>query len=219
VCSIRQVYPARPVNVQAIDSALPPHCCYQARWWGTSCPYARAPVSTSGSPPVHAGRRRHGLRSGLDRGALRRAGGEACRGGLRTARRCWWGAGWGAGSRRALGQLQRRRYLVGGPVFPTSEATGQPVRSRTTQGPGSHVRAGPRRRWVGRWVGAGWALGRVRTRQYLAAAPAEAGSGQSGGPLRPPGPRGDHPRGSRRPRRRCRGRWVTQRPDPTGAGS
>ena len=213
MCSIRQVYPARPVNVQAIDSALPPHCCYQARWWGTSRPCARAPVSTSGSPPVHAGRRRHGLRSGLDRGALRRAGGEACRGGLRTARRCWWGAG-----STAAAAVSRRRASV--PHFRGHRA------ARTVQDYAGARFSCPRGTSPslggalgGRWVGAGWALGRVRTRQYLAAAPAEAGSGQSGGPLRPPGPRGDHPRGSRRPRRRCRGRWVTQRPDPTGAGS
>ena len=45
-------------------------------------------------------------------------------------------------------------------MFPTSEPTGQPVRFRTTPGPDSHVRAGPRRRWLGRWVGAGSRTGR-----------------------------------------------------------
>jgi hypothetical protein len=66
----------------------------------------------------------------------------------------------GAGSRRALGQLQRQQYLRGGSVSPTSGPTGRLVRSGATQRSGSQVRAGPRRRWPGRWVGAGSQAGR-----------------------------------------------------------
>jgi hypothetical protein len=173
---------------------------HQALSQRTGCLGAYAPILTSRSPPVRAGRRRQGLRTGSKAG--RPAGGAAvvrCRRrytARRDPQRLWWGAGWALGRRRRWVNSSGSSISHAGCPFPLLSPPGcscgrglrrapTPMSGRglAVVGGGAPSLAGA---LGGRWV-ANRALGHTRSRLSLAAGAADPGSRWLGSLARPPG--------------------------------